>query len=48
VLFICRNWVNTEQLAGKFFSHCHPVRSSKEANNPETVKKLWEVSEEWA
>jgi len=23
------------------------VRSTKEANNPETARKLWEVSEKW-
>ena len=43
----CASHENTEELAGKYFSHCNPVRSTKEANNPETAKKLWEVSEEW-
>jgi WW domain-containing oxidoreductase len=43
----CATNENTEALAGKYFSHCKPVRSTKEANNPETAKKLWEVSEKW-
>ncbi len=43
----CASNENTEQLAGKYLSHCKPVRSTKEANNPETARKLWEVSEEW-
>jgi WW domain-containing oxidoreductase len=43
----CASHENTKALAGKYFSHCHPVRSTKEANNPETAKKLWEVSEQW-
>jgi WW domain-containing oxidoreductase len=43
----CASHENAEELAGKYFSHCKPVRSTKEANNPETAKKLWEVSEEW-
>ncbi|MBL4796044.1 MAG: SDR family oxidoreductase [Oleispira sp.] len=43
----CASHENTEELAGKYFSHCKPVRSTKEANNPETARKLWEVSEEW-
>ena len=43
----CASHENTEQLAGKYFSHCKPVRSSKEANNPVAAKKLWDVSEEW-
>ncbi|MEH6446691.1 MAG: SDR family NAD(P)-dependent oxidoreductase [Oceanospirillaceae bacterium] len=43
----CASHENTEELAGKYFSHCNPSRSTKEANNPETARKLWEVSEEW-
>jgi WW domain-containing oxidoreductase len=43
----CASHANTEELAGKYFSHCHPVRSTKEANNSETARKLWEVSEKW-
>jgi len=43
----CASNENTKELAGKYFSHCKPVRSTKEANNPETARKLWEVSEEW-
>jgi WW domain-containing oxidoreductase len=43
----CASHENTEELAGKYFSHCHPVRSTKEANNPETAEKLWKVSEQW-
>ena len=43
----CASHEKTEELAGKYFSHCKPVRSTKEANSPETARKLWEVSEEW-
>ena len=43
----CASNENTAELAGKYFSHCKPVRSTKEANNPGTARKLWEVSEEW-
>ena len=39
--------LHIEDLARKCVSHCKPVRSTKEANNPETARKLWEVSEEW-
>jgi WW domain-containing oxidoreductase len=43
----CATHDNANELAGKYFSHCKPSRSTKEANNPETARKLWEVSEEW-
>jgi WW domain-containing oxidoreductase len=43
----CASHDNTAELAGKYVSHCHPVRSTQEANNPETARKLWEVSEHW-
>lgn len=43
----CASHENTGELAGKYFSHCKPSRSTKEANNPDTAKKLWEMSEEW-
>ena len=43
----CASYENTAELAGRYFSHCKPVRSTKEANNPETARKLWEVSEKW-
>jgi WW domain-containing oxidoreductase len=43
----CASHENTEELAGKYFSHCQPVRSTKEANTPETARKLWQLSEEW-
>ena len=43
----CTSHANTAELAGKYFSHCKPSRSTKEANNPETAKKLWEMSEAW-
>lgn len=43
----CASNDNAAELAGKYFSHCKPVRSTKEANNPETAKKLWELSEKW-
>jgi WW domain-containing oxidoreductase len=43
----CASHENTAELAGRYFSHCKPVRSTKEANSPETARKLWEVSEKW-
>jgi hypothetical protein len=43
----CASNENTAELAGKYFSHCKPSRSTKEANNPETAKKLWDMSEAW-
>ena len=43
----CASHENTAELARKYFSHCKPSRSTKEANNPETAKKLWEMSEAW-
>jgi hypothetical protein len=43
----CASNENTAELAGKYFSHCKPSRSTKEANNSETARKLWEVSEDW-
>jgi WW domain-containing oxidoreductase len=43
----CATHDNQNELAGKYFSHCKPSRSTKEANNPETARKLWEVSEDW-
>ena len=43
----CASHENTDQLAGKYLSHCKPARSTKEVNNPETARRLWEVSEEW-
>ncbi len=43
----CASHDKSDELAGKYFSHCKPVRSTKEANNPETARKLWEVSEGW-
>lgn len=43
----CASHENTDELAGKYFSHCKPVRSTREANNPETARKLWEMGEKW-
>jgi WW domain-containing oxidoreductase len=43
----CASHGNTEELAGKYFFHCKPVRRTKEANSPETARRLWEVNEEW-
>jgi hypothetical protein len=43
----CASNEHSAELAGKYFSHCKASRSTKEANNPETARKLWEVSEEW-
>ena len=43
----CASHEKTADLAGKYFSHCKPSRSTKEANNSETARKLWEVSEAW-
>lgn len=43
----CASHENAQGLAGKYFSHCKPVPSSKEANNSAVAKRLWEVSEQW-
>jgi WW domain-containing oxidoreductase len=42
----CASHENTEELAGKYLSHCKPIRSTKKANNLEAARKLWEVNEE--
>lgn len=35
-----------EGISGKYFSDCKPVQSSPESYNPETAKRLWDISEE--
>lgn len=42
---LCTSYAKATEIQGKYFSHCKAVRSSKEANNPEVAKKLWELSE---
>jgi WW domain-containing oxidoreductase len=34
-------------VAGRYFDHCRPKRSSREANDPEVAHRLWEASEAW-
>ncbi|HVS13619.1 MAG TPA: SDR family NAD(P)-dependent oxidoreductase [Thermoanaerobaculia bacterium] len=36
-----------EAIAGLYFDHCAPKRSSREANDPAVAGRLWERSEEW-
>lgn len=44
---LCTSYAKQEEIQGKYFSHCKAVRSSKEANNPDVAKKLWELSEQF-
>jgi WW domain-containing oxidoreductase len=43
----CATHEPVEDLQGKYFSDCQNVRSSKDANDPATAKRLWELSEQW-
>lgn len=41
----CAEHEPAEDLQGKYFSHCKPLRSTKEANDPDVARKLWALSE---
>ena len=45
---ICCALEDADRVAGQYFSHCQPSKMTKEAADPATGKKLWEVSERWA
>jgi NAD(P)-dependent dehydrogenase (short-subunit alcohol dehydrogenase family) len=44
---VCAVHPDTTALAGRYFSHCQSVRMSREAENPEVAKRLWELTETW-
>ncbi len=43
----CAAYAKAEEIQGNYFSHCKKARATKEANNPETAKKLWALSKEF-
>lgn len=43
----CAAYADAEEIQGQYFSHCKKVKATKEANNPEVAKRLWELSEEF-
>jgi WW domain-containing oxidoreductase len=44
---VCAVHPDPTALAGHYFSHCQSVRMSREAENPEVAKRLWELTETW-
>jgi WW domain-containing oxidoreductase len=45
---VCTLHPDAAAVAGRYFSHCQQVRMSKEAEDPDVAKRLWELSEEWS
>lgn len=43
----CATHPNGEEIGGRYFDHCQPRRSSREANDPTVAEKLWKLSERW-
>lgn len=43
----CAVHPDSTAIAGKYYSHCQPIRMSREAENPEVAKRLWELTESW-
>jgi NAD(P)-dependent dehydrogenase (short-subunit alcohol dehydrogenase family) len=43
----CAVHPDPDEIAGLYFDHCAPKRSSREANDPEVASRLWELSEGW-
>lgn len=41
----CAAYLDANSIQGKYFSHCGPVRSSREANSPDVAARLWGLSE---
>ena len=33
------------EVSGKYFKYCRPLGSSRESNDPDVQRRLWEVSE---
>ncbi len=44
---LCAVHPDTEAIAGRYYSHCQPIRMSREAESPEVAKQLWELTESW-
>jgi WW domain-containing oxidoreductase len=43
----CATHEPAADLQGQYFSHCQNVRSPRDANDPATAKRLWDLSEQW-
>ncbi len=43
---LCATHEPAEDVAGRYFSHCRPVRPSAEAGNAEVAKRLWDFTEQ--
>lgn len=44
---LCAVHPDPQAVAGRYFSHCQPVRMSREAESPEVAERLWELTESW-
>ena len=44
---LCATHEPAKDIGGLYMSDCQPKRNSKEADNKEVAKKLWDLSEEW-
>lgn len=44
---VCAVHPDPTAVAGRYFSHCQPAKTSLEAENPEVAKRLWEITESW-
>ncbi|MBT4523084.1 MAG: SDR family oxidoreductase [Halieaceae bacterium] len=44
----CAVHEESEEVAGKYFSHCALQPSSREANDPDVAARLWELSDKWS
>lgn len=43
----CATHEPAQDIAGLYFSDCQPKRNSKESDDLEVAKKLWDLSEQW-
>jgi WW domain-containing oxidoreductase len=41
----CAAYAKPEEIGGRYFSHCKPSKSTKEANDEMVASKLWALSE---
>lgn len=44
---VCALHQPASDIAGGYFSHCRPEKSTDEAKNLEVANKLWDLSEQW-
>ncbi len=44
----CATEADPNKVAGLYFQDCQPARMSREAQDEEVARKLWEISENWA